>query len=523
MIRTLRCGSAGRCTLGEMHGGLVVGILVAAALFMPASAGAAGGCTISGTGGADVLRGTKQADVICGGGGSDRLLGRGGADVIWGGRGNDLLVGGRGGDQLLGGGGYDTCRDSSASSFGSCERHPRRRAARPMAGIGCCFASPAPPDLEAPQVMEVHFSEPYVDTSSEGSIGLWIGAAEHQSGVGRVEVELEGPDGHWRDLSFDSTTPFLGAGTSVEVPPGTEAGRYRVSALRVSDLAGNRVSFDAQQLEAADLDAAFDVFEGPDTEGPQLTDYTLTPASLDTNAAAGSVRFSIDATDDLSGVEDAAVLIRLPDSGPPLCHPCGHRGPSRLASGTIWDGVWDEDLPLPRYARPGAYKVSALVLYDRAGNRTDYSREELEELGLPVEFTQTGAGDTEPPEVVDFWMTPGTLQTSSGNQAIHFFIHVKDDLSGLGETANSVFEELRVDMQPPHSSEWWLTDGGMTQVSGTALDGVWRFDRLLPPDAETGTWTIPAIAAIDHAGNMTLLREDELQATGWDLTFENEP
>ncbi len=372
-------------------------------------------------------------------------------------------------------------------------------------------------------MLGVDFSEPYVDMSSEGSIGIWIAVAEHQSGVGRVEVELEGPGGHWRDLAFDSTTPYLGAGTSVEVPAGTGAGRYRVSALRIGDLAGNRVAFDAQQLEEAGLGAAFDVFEGPDTQGPQLTGYTLTPTSLDTNAAAGSVRFSIDATDDLSGVEDAAVLIRLPDSGPPLCFPCGHRGPSRLASGTIYDGVWNEDLPLPRYAKPGAYKASALVLYDRAGNRTDYSREELEDLGFPVGFTQTGAGDTELPEVVDFWMTPETLQTSGGKQAIQFFIHVKDDLSGLGETADSVFEELRVDMQPPHASDWWYTDGGMTQVSGTALDGVWRFDRLLPPDAETGTWTIPAIAAIDHAGNMTLLREDELQATGWDLTFENLP
>jgi hypothetical protein len=502
---------------------LVAGIVVVAALFMSASAGAAGGCTISGTAGADMLNGTQRADVICGRGGADRLLGRGGNDVIRGGRGNDSLVGGAGGDHLLGGQGFDSCQDRLTSSFGGCEQRPRRRGAPARAGIGCCFASPAPVDREAPRVLGVDFSRPYVDTSSEGSIGLWIAVAEHQSGVGRVEVELEGPDGHWRDLSFDGATPDLGAWTSVEVPPGTGAGRYRVSALRVGDLAGNRVSLDARQLEEAGLDAAFDVFEGPDTQGPQLTGYTLTPTSLDTSAAAGSVRFSIAATDDLSGVEDAAVLIHLPDSDPPLCYPCGRRGPSQLASGTIYDGVWNEDLPLPRHARPGAYEASALVLYDRAGNRTDYTREELEDLGFPLEFTQTGAGDTEPPEILDFWMTPETLRTSGGNQAIQFFVHVKDDLSGLGETTDSLFGELRVDTWPPHASEWTYTYDAMTQVSGNALDGVWRFDRILPPDAETGTWTIPAIAAIDHAGNMTLLREDELQGTGWDLTFENLP
>lgn len=172
---------------------------------------------------------------------------------------------------------------------------------------------------------------------------------------------------------------------------------------------------------------------------------------------------------------------------------------------------------------PGTYVVSAVVLYDRAGNRGDYDREELEELGYPVEFTQTGAGDTEPPEVVDFWMNPGTLQSASGNGAIQFFIHVKDDLSGVGETADSVFERLRVDIHPPHASDWWYTNGGMTQVSGTELDGVWRFEKILPADAETGTWTIPAIEATDHAGNETLLQGTELKATGWDLTFENLP
>lgn len=510
-----------------MRGGLILAIVVSALfLALPAGAEAAPACTISGSAKADVLRGTNGADVICAGKGADEVFGRGGDDVIRGGGGSDDLVGGLGADRLIGGAGRDYCRDSQATTYlRGCEQRPRTqtRPRPPFGGPGCCSFSPGPLDLTAPEVLAVYFNSPYVDTSSESSIGLWIEARDHEAGVGPVEVELEGPTGIWRKLTFESDVPYAGASTSVDVPASTPAGRYRVASLSLSDRAGNKTSFDATELRQAGFDAAFDVFEGPDVEGPELTDYSLTPETLDTSSDPGTVKFSLEAKDDLSGVDDAAALILLPGSSGPICFPCGHRAPSDLTAGTIYDGTWEEELPLPRFAMPGTYKIVAVVLYDRAKNRTTYNREELEGLGYPVEFTQTGSGDTKPPDVVDFWMSPGALPSANGSRAIQFFIHVKDDLSGVGETAESVFEGLRVDIHPPHAFDWWYTDGGMTQVSGNGLDGVWRFEKILPADAETGTWTIPAIEATDHAGNETLLQGEALKATGWDLTFENLP
>lgn len=527
-----KCLRTPACTLTAVRRGLSYAIVAAAALFvLPASGEAAPSCTISGTAGTDLLRGTKRADVICARGGDDEVFGRGGADVLRGEEGNDALTGGPGADRLVGGAGRDSCRDKSAATYvRGCEQRPPQPFTPRGNTFGCCrVAPPLPaltppsPDVTAPVVLAVYFTKPYVDTSSESSIPLWIEASDPHSGIGAVALELEGPDGPWRELTFQSDSPYGGASASLEVPPSTPVGKYRITSLSVADRVGNRISFGATELDQAGFDAEFDVFEGPDTEGPALTAYSLTLETVDTSAAPGSVQFSLAATDDLSGVADAAALIRLPGSGPPMCFPCGHRAPSELISGTIYDGAWEEEFPLPRFAMPGTYLVSSVVLYDRAGNRTDYDREELEDLGYPVEFKQAGAGDTTPPQIVDFWMSPGTLQSSRGNGAIQLFIRVKDDLSGVGESADSVFERLRVDIEPPHASEWWLTDGGMTQVSGSELDGVWRFENILPADAETGTWTVPAIEATDRAGNETLLRGSELEATGWDLTFENLP
>src|SRR6478609_4271385 len=487
-------GNTRPCTLTRVRRGLGFTIIAAVALLaLPVSAGAAPQCTIPGSPGADVLRGTEGSDVICAGGGPDKVSGRGGADVIRGGSGNDTLIGGSGIDRLIGGAGRVSCLDRNATTrLRGCEQRPRNRLRpRPVGRPSCCFTALEPSDLVAPEVRAVHFTKPYVDISSESSIGLWIEAQEHQSGIGRVDIRLDGPNGPWRDLTFESDTPYGGASALVDVPASTSTGKYRITSLSLTDRAGNRVSFDATELAEADFDAEFDVFEGPDTQGPELTGYSLTPQTLDTSVAPGSVQFSLAATDDLSGVADAAALIRLPEADPPACLPCGHRASSDLASGTIYDGTWEERFPLAQFAIPGTYVVSFVVLYDRAGNRTDYDREELEDLGYPVEFTQTGPGDTEPPQIVDFWMSPGTLQSSSGKGAIQFFVHVTDNLSGVGESADSVLEGMGVNIHPPHASEWWYTDGGVTQVSGTNLDGVWRFEKILPAEAEIGVWTIP--------------------------------
>ncbi|HEX5713630.1 MAG TPA: hypothetical protein VFX85_09985, partial [Solirubrobacterales bacterium] len=504
--------------------------IVATAAVIALAAGAAGApaCSITGTPGPDLIRGTAKADVICGGGGPDKVFGRGGADVLKGGPGEDVLAGGAGNDRLLGGPGLDRlrggpgsdrCQDRTAFSS-SCGENLRKPGLPPRTGFPCCSL---PPDREAPEVIDVVFTSPYVDTSSESSVELWVDGRDAGSGLGLVEAELEGPDGPWRKLSFEGSSSYgAGAYARVEVPAWTPRGKYRLTGLSVSDRAGNRVAFDEPGLRRAGLDAEFDVFFGPDVEGPELTGFSFSPPTLDTGSAPGSVLFSLGATDDLSGVADAAALVLKPGEVS-LCFPCGHRARSNLSAGTIYDGAWSEVLPLPRFARGGTYEVNALVLYDRAGNETFYDRAELEGLGYPLDFTQTDPGDSTPPQILNFWMSTRVLRSSGDDKAIDFFVHAKDDLSGVGESDDSVFERMHVSIHPPHASEWGLGDGGVTQISGDQLDGLWRFRYFLPADAETGTWRVDAVSATDRAGNETLLHKGTLAATGWDLTFENLP
>jgi hypothetical protein len=82
--------------------------LVAAALLLALSAGAALAKNFIGTSGPDTIRGTDGPDFIDGKAGNDRLFGRDGRDTIMGRDGADLIKGGRGPDRLVGGPGADT-------------------------------------------------------------------------------------------------------------------------------------------------------------------------------------------------------------------------------------------------------------------------------------------------------------------------------------------------------------------------------------------------------------------------------
>jgi hypothetical protein len=191
-------------------------------------------------------------------------------------------------------------------------------------------------------------------------------------------------------------------------------------------------------------------------------------------------------------------------------------------SGTVHDGEWRLELELPRYAAQGNYEVNAVQLRDRAGNFTTYDRSELEALGSPVTFLQTGAGDEVKPQVLGLEESPTVLHASQGEATFEFRLRVSDDLIGIDPA--DPFSTLNVGFDvpgDPASFEW--SGSAPVLVSGDTLDGTWLIEERLPSWAPTGTYTVSEIGVADRAGNFTRLQAPELEAEGWDLSFENLP
>jgi len=496
---------------------------------------------ICGRGGADTIRGGRGNDLLIGGPGSDRLVGgRGrdrllggpGADRLLGGPGRDVLRGGVGKDVLAGGRGSDLCRDSPATRMRGCNRRPRGRhhqqasSQAPSSQAPSCCATWQNVDLQPPYRPHAWFARRYVDTSAgETALDVFVQAWD-PSGLGSAALRIDGPAGAWRSVELgagaDAEAPFE---ASVVAPASTPAGDYRVVSLTVADGKGNAETVTGAELREDGYRPEFEVFEGPDLEGPKLTNFSGSPAEIDTSAAPGGIDFAISATDDLSGVKWAAGSVQLPgwEPGPlRLSGACGGEIPPD--EGTRHDGTWLHTYSLVEHAIPGYYEVSGLYLCDLVGNMSHYTEAELEGLGYPTEFLETGPGDTTPPEIVDFWLEPKTLRASAGEATVSYYVHVRDPDTGFGEWPDKAHSSIHASFDPPGNPGEWSSSGRTPElVSGTTHDGVWRGEMTLEADGPIGEYEVEWLAAADRAGNRVLLKHTELEATGWGLNFENLP
>jgi len=500
--------------------------------FAAAASGATGpGCTIVGTDGPDSLRGRSGADVICGRGGDDRIYGGRGADRILGGAGADRLRGGPGNDALLGGRGADLCRDSDDTIYTGCEKvahssDPRRAPSAQSFFVPSSPQPQMPPDREAPAAIYVSFQRGYVDTSKgEATVGLYVEAWD-QSGIGAISVDVDGPDGPWRQLELTGgSTQWASAETSVDVSASTPAGDYAIASLSIEDRQGNKRTLSAAEVRESAFRPGFVVFVGPDETGPELKGLSLSTTTVDTSQAPATVKVAISAADDLSGVGDAWASIVLPSWEPPGLEltdwSVSEMSPT---TGTRHDGIWEQDYGLVEHAMPGTYAIEGVYLSDLVGNKTIYHREELEELGYPVEFLQSGAGDTTPPEILDIWFEPPTLRTSAGARTIAFYLHVRDDLTGLGQWPDEGYSRADLSFEPPGEWHEFSSSGtGRKLVSGTELDGVWRQESFLEPDAVPGVYKLSYAGVSDRAGNELVIDRAAMEDNGWPVSFVNEP
>ena len=480
-------------------------------------------CTVVGTDGPDELHGSAAADVICGRGGDDRLGGGRGADRILGGRGHDALVGGPGRDELLGGLGSDSCRDTIQTPRRSC-RDPRHRGRRPPAiGIGCCTAV-EPLDRLPPRLHFLALAARFVDANTpSAAVGLSVVASD-PSGVGSLEVMIDGPAGPWRALHFDGGSgEWKEVDEQIAVPASTADGTYRVTRVTLTDGEGNTIAVDSDQLTDAAFADEFVVFHGPDDEAPELTGLEF-PDRVDTTTGPVDVELAIAARDEISGVDDVAATFRAPDHQPPwVIIGGGYDGRSELASGTPREGVWTRTERLGGDATLGYYELVSVRLIDGAGNERNYNREALVALGYPVEFLDIGTPDTEPPAITDFSFAPSVLRTAAGEKWIDFRVRVGDDVTGIsGRLGDPSRVEVAIEPAFPFTT---FSFGGKAPVLvlGSRLDGTWEQQISLNADALPGNYQVEYISARDRAGNQGTLTRTEIEARGWPTTFVNEP
>ena len=448
-------------------------------------------CTVVGTDGNDVLSGTTEDDVVCGLGGDDVLTGGPGNDILDGGPGADQLDGEEGTDDLDGGldgdvldGGIDLnwCVPAAADILKLCRY-----------------------DTSAPTVASVLVTPDEVDVStSDMPITVTVRLMD-DTGVSSGWISAQHVPGGATGARLGS--PVLVAGTPRDglwelvalIPRYSRPGPQEV-VLSVYDRLGRMGNSYDSQAERPRLEVSSDK---ADTSSPSVQEVRLTTpegGTVDVRRGSAGVVVEAHITDDLSGVDRVQVCPWRPDPRDEFMPigGCVAMTPILLEDRDDWyRGV----LTIPEAALSGDWNI-ALTAHDRvnwADHLTwfgpDIYRFVMEDADgstasikpLPDEqgrFTVLGTtGDTHAPTVVETSMTPTEVDTSFEDQTITVDVRATDagpdGVNRVGVWLHSTSDGSGTNTASPETRKL---------LHGTAQDGWWRVEVVLPQGTPPGTY-----------------------------------
>ncbi len=185
------------------------------------------------------------------------------------------------------------------------------------------------------------------------------------------------------DVQFSDTPYCRESGTAKDgwyrawgvFPRWIGTGTYELVTLTTGDVAGNSRVEGPTEVPNHPLATSIEQTGAGDDTAPVVTSVTVETPSVSTGAQEAEVRFTVTATDALSGV----ATIRLefaPASNPTRVgldafagsDPCSEAIDFCLESGTLNNGVWTTSGFLPAHAPAGTWSLWRVTVTDRSGN-----------------------------------------------------------------------------------------------------------------------------------------------------------
>jgi hypothetical protein len=129
-----------------------------------------------------------------------------------------------------------------------------------------------------------------------------------------------------------------------------------------------------------------------------------------------------------------------------------------------------------------------------------------------VDITGWFALSNSAPELRSLSLTPSTVNRTAGAAMITFEARIIDDVSGNATS--------RIRFRSPNGTQFLeAVFGASERISGTAVDGVYRFVMTVPQSSQTGTWTVESARLVDLIQTTRVLTAAQLQAAGLPFSF----
>lgn len=243
------------------------------------------------------------------------------------------------------------------------------------------------------------------------------------------------------------------------------------------------------------------VAQTSDTTPPVLVSVNISPAAIDVSVSDQTVTVTIDVSDDLSGFSFGYVYFQSPSGAQQQF------AYTSMVSGDPLNGRHEAAITLPMSSEAGTWRISNVVLYDRAGNHAEFDTAYLDAGGFPTALYVTSAPDVTPPTLVSLAFTPTTKNVASGPLDVTFTVRITDDISGLDIPRTFVpdYYSFLTVFSPLQSN--WTVYALVNRVSGTPQDGVYEATVRIPQYSQGGNWHIN-LQLYDRAGNSSYLSSD---------------
>lgn len=265
-----------------------------------------------------------------------------------------------------------------------------------------------------------------------------------------------------------------------------------------------------------------------DTTPPQLVSLSLSATNLEVSDSNQAILITARITDDLSGMTapspgvSGVAFLSMEFLSPSRSQQASVGfGAGQRTSGNERDGIYTNQLVLPRYSESGLWTAQYASLRDAVGNERTLDYAAFVRLGIPAELNVTGNSDTSPPSFISLSFSPDSVDTSSSNR-VQFTARLQDDLSGIApDTGNyDRFSHTRAEFRSPSGRQGFsVIFFSSGRISGDAQDGVYTNSVLLPEPREPGVWTLESLSVRDAAGNQATLSGGQLLALGFPMNL----
>jgi subtilisin family serine protease len=358
-------------------------------------------------------------------------------------------------------------------------------------------------DGSAPVVSSLVLSVGEVDVSEgPGEFSVSLVVEDDLSGVESVVVWAVNPEG----VQMLGSALELVAGDELSgvwratftIPRFAMAGEWRVSGIMVRDRAFNESYVVGEELELlGPLGVAVSSLV-VDGSAPVVSSLVLSVGEVDVSEGPGEFSVSLVVEDDLSGVESVVVWAVNPEGVQML------GSALELVAGDELSGVWRATFTIPRFAMAGEWRVSGIMVRDRAFNESYVVGEELELLGPLGVAVSSLVVDGSAPVVSSLVLSVGEVDVSEGPGEFSVSLVVEDDLSGV--------ESVVVWAVNPEGVQ--MLGSALELVAGDELSGVWRATFTIPRFAMAGEWRVSGIMVRDRAFNESYVVGEELELLG---------